>query len=237
MGAEPTQVLACVRCKNPMSAIDVGAGAIVHACTRCARLFVPPRAWSRAFAARDVVSDLERRLGQPPHGEVAPLGSCPVCARQMDRARFAATSPVVIDACAANHGVFIANGDLGRAVDYAAHKSRIGEHAAVREADAAWQNHQVVVPPQVLAAEAARVRASGLSQGKVYAKRSAIAFGLYVVVRVLFALARNHHAPDPKTAAAAAAAGAAAGQPQDEDHEQDQGTVDQAGAQGEAELK
>jgi len=229
MAAEPTQILACVRCKNPMSAIDVGAGAVVHACTRCARLFVPPRAWSRAFAARDVVGDLERRLGQPPRGEVAPLGSCPVCTKQMDRARFAATSPIVLDACAANHGVYIANGDLGRAVDYAAHKSRIGEHAAVREADAAWQNHQVVVPPQVLAAEAARVRASGLERGKAYAMRSALAVGLYIVIRIVLALTRGHHANDAKAGTAPTATVA--------EEQQEQDTVDQAGAQGEAELK
>ena len=63
MEAEPAQVLACVRCKNPMSAIDVGAGAGVHACMRCARLFVPPRAGSRAFSGRDGGGDLGRPVG------------------------------------------------------------------------------------------------------------------------------------------------------------------------------
>lgn len=214
LGPEPAQMLACVRCKSPLAPIDVGAGGAVHACTRCARLFVPPRAWSRAFAARDVVADLETRLGQPPHGEVSPLGACPVCARQMDRARFAATSGVVLDACNANHGVWIANGDLGRAVDYAAHKARIGDEAAVREADAAWMKQNNVDPrAHAIATEEARIRAASATRMALYAKYSAGGIALVVALRLLLGFALRHHqahASAPQKAVATAQANGAA---------------------------
>lgn len=199
LAPESARVFACVRCKNPMIAIDLGAGSVTHACTSCRSLFVPPRAWARAFSARDVIGDLEARIGAPPRGEVSPLALCPVCTRQMDRTRFAATSDVVLDACSAGHGVSLASGDLGRAVDYAAHKARIGDNAALREADAAWMKANNIDPRRAaIEAEEARIRGESGARMMRYAKGGGVGVGVFIVVRVLVFLV-NHHNHPPKT--------------------------------------
>lgn len=195
LAAEPPRVLGCVRCKNAMMALDVGAGSVVYACGNCRALFVPPRGWSRAFAARDVVGDLESRVGLAAQGAIAPLASCPICTRQMDRTRFAATSEVVIDACVSGHGVSVASGDLGRAVDYAAHKTRIGDHAAAREADAAWMRANNIDPRRhAIESEEARLRAASSARLSRYVKGGGAGIGLIIFIRILFlVLDRNAH--------------------------------------------
>jgi Zn-finger nucleic acid-binding protein len=201
LAAEPPRVLGCVRCKNPMMAVDVGAGSVVHACATCRALFAPPRAWTRAFAARDVIGDLEARIGMAERASIAPLGSCPLCNRQMDRTRFAATSDVVIDACGGGHGVWLASGDLGRAVDYAAHKARIGENAAVREADAAWMKANNIDPRRhAIEAEEARLRAASSARLSKYAKGGLSGLAVVALVRVLVVILNRSHHPHQKTA-------------------------------------
>jgi Zn-finger nucleic acid-binding protein len=199
LAPEPPHVLGCVRCKNPLVAIDVGAGSVVHACLACKALFVPPRGWVRAFSARDVVGDLEARIGVAPRAELGLLASCPVCARQMDRTRFAATSEVVIDACGAGHGVWLASGVLGRAVDYAAHKERIGANAAVREADAAWLRANNVDPRRhAIETEEAYVRAASAARLSKYAKGGGAGIALVILVRLFFFM-MDHSTHRPST--------------------------------------
>lgn len=195
LASEPAQVLGCVRCKNPMVFIEVGAGAVVHACLGCRALFVPPRGWARAFSARDVTGDLEARVGIGAGGAIASLASCPVCHRQMDRARFAATSEVVIDACSGGHGVALSSGDLGRVVDYAAHKERIGANAAAREADAVWAKANGVDPRrQAIENEEAYVRAASAARMSKYAKGGGLGLGAVILIRLFFfVLDHNHH--------------------------------------------
>jgi Zn-finger nucleic acid-binding protein len=128
-----------------MRVVPLDGGGVVHVCEACRAMFVLPRAWSRAFDARDVVSDLEARFAmrsEGGRGDVNPLATCPICGREMDRARFAATSDVVLDACPQGHGVWLDAGALGRAIDYAEHKARIGALAAIDEADAASQREE-----------------------------------------------------------------------------------------------
>jgi Zn-finger nucleic acid-binding protein len=215
---EPARVLGCVRCKNPMSAIDIGAASVIHACTQCRSMFVPPRGWTRAFSAPDVAANLEQRIGAPARAELLPLASCPVCTRQMDRTRFAATSEVVFDACSEGHGVWLASGDLGRAVDYAAHKARIGVNAAVREADAAWMKANNIDPRRhAIETEETRARAASAARLSKYAKGGGAGVILFVVLRVLLMmLDRQHHS---KTAVTHG------------------GPVQTAGAQGAADLQ
>jgi Zn-finger nucleic acid-binding protein len=183
-----------------MVAVDVGAGSVIHACAGCRSLFVPPRGWGRAFAARDVVGDLEARIGLASGGPMPSLASCPICTRQMDRARFAATSEVVIDACSAGHGVSLASGDLGRAVDYAAHKARIGDNAAVREADAAWMRANNVDPRRhAIESEEAHVRAASAARMSRYAKGGGMGIGAVVLIRFLFYILNHQGHSKPAT--------------------------------------
>jgi hypothetical protein len=194
LAPEPAQIFGCVRCKAPMLAVDIGAGSVVHACTTCRSLFAPPRAWSRAFAARDVIGDLEARIGVPSAAAITPLANCPVCNRQMDRARFAATSEVVIDACSAGHGVAVSSGDLGRAVDYAAHKERIGANAAAREADAVWARANGVDPRrQAIANEEAYLRAASAARMSKYAKGGGLGLGAIILIRLFFFVLDHNH--------------------------------------------
>jgi Zn-finger nucleic acid-binding protein len=186
-----------------MDAVDfhTSPGSVVHVCMPCGSMFVPPRAWSLAFEARDVVAALEVRVAHLATASAASFLSCPTCGQEMDRTRFSATSDVVIDACPAGHGLWLESGELGRAIDYADHKDLVGEAAAIGEADAARERELraentkslsvVVDEEQRLAAK--RARPGQASPGQV-------ALGLAVVI-LLGVLAsrwvRTHPEPDP----------------------------------------
>ncbi len=121
-------------------AIDLGADVHAHACTSCRWTFLPPRAWKRIFEVPGLASMLETRVPLPTirvEG-ILPLMACPTCGNEMDRARFAATSNVVIDACRLLHGVWLDTGEIAKVLAYAEHKARIGEEAAVKEAEDEW---------------------------------------------------------------------------------------------------
>lgn len=119
----------------------VGAGAQANVCTRCHGIFAGARAWARLCRAPEAAADLERRF-PPPRAQTAPpltpLVRCPTCHVEMDRARFSATSDVVIDVCPRGHGIWLDAGELGRSLAYAEHKARIGDEAAQREAEETW---------------------------------------------------------------------------------------------------
>lgn len=106
----------------------------------CRWTFLPPRAWKRVFDTPGLAATIEARVPLPTirvEG-VLPLMACPTCGTEMDRARFAATSNIVIDACRLLHGVWLDAGEIAKVLAYAEHKARIGEEAAVREADDEW---------------------------------------------------------------------------------------------------
>lgn len=118
--------------------MHVGGGAHAHVCTRCHGIFATPRAWAALWRAPDAALDLERRFPPRAGPSLTPLVHCSTCRTVMERARFAATSDVVIDVCERGHGIWLDAGELGRVLAYAEHKARIGEEAAQREADEAW---------------------------------------------------------------------------------------------------
>jgi len=139
--SEPSLSHRCPRCIESLVVMHVGAGAHAHACTRCHGIFAGARAWARFWRAPDAAADFERRFLPLPAATsppLTPLVRCPACAVEMDRARFSATSDVVIDVCARGHGIWLDAGELGRSLAYAEHKARIGEEAAQREAEETW---------------------------------------------------------------------------------------------------
>src|SRR5690606_13069367 len=107
-------------------------------CVRCHGIFAPARAWSRFWRAPESGLDLEGRFPSGRAVPLTPLVACPVCRSEMERARFSATSDVVVDVCARGHGIWLDAGELGRVLAYAEHKARIGDAAAQREADLEW---------------------------------------------------------------------------------------------------
>lgn len=130
----------CPRCHLPLTGVELGDGVRVHGCTSCRWTFLPPRAWKRIFEVPGLAATIEARVPLPTirvEG-LLPLMACPTCGMEMDRARFAATSNIVIDACRLLHGVWIDAGEITKVLAYAEHKARIGEEAAVREAEDEW---------------------------------------------------------------------------------------------------
>jgi len=99
-------------------------GSVVHCCSRCHGLFVPPRAFCSLVAQPALAADVCRRLpGTPiPPAALVPFVSCPACSKQMERGRFAASSNVVIDVCH-EHGAWLDGGELGPVVEHAARRA------------------------------------------------------------------------------------------------------------------
>ncbi len=112
-----TQNRMCPRCLTAPLApapIEDGAGSACHACQHCRGLFVTARSWCAFIARPELASALEARLpplvAQP--AELLGMLSCPICKRQMERGRFAASSSVVVDVCTV-HGMWLDAGELG----------------------------------------------------------------------------------------------------------------------------
>ncbi|MBX3217052.1 MAG: zf-TFIIB domain-containing protein [Labilithrix sp.] len=115
----------CPRCRAPFLAIGIDRdGSVLHGCSSCHGLFLPPRAWCALVARPALAADVERRLpGRGvPASALLDLVPCPGCARQMERGRFAASSSVVIDVCP-DHGVWLDAGELGAVVRHAARRA------------------------------------------------------------------------------------------------------------------
>jgi Zn-finger nucleic acid-binding protein len=177
----------CPRCGVPFSTIALAHdGAIAHGCTRCRGVFVPPRAWNAFVEDPGLTRIVEMRLPkttQPISGAgVVPLLACPVCKKEMDRARFSATSSVVIDVCTQLHGMWLDGDELPAAVSYAEHRAKIGEVAAQAEAENQWARATGKDPEQVaIELERARIKAES-AQRMWKAKRAAIAVGVGLLV-------------------------------------------------------
>lgn len=130
---------ACPRCSTPLTEIGIDPSASVHVCLGCRGVFVPPRGWYLLLGRGDLVDALAARLPAAPAAPLSVLPAmfhCPECTGEMERGRFAATSTIVIDACALQHGLWLDAGELVAAVGYAKHRREIGYGAAVAEAEA-----------------------------------------------------------------------------------------------------
>jgi Zn-finger nucleic acid-binding protein len=157
----------CPRCVEPLVGMPVGGGAHAGVCTRCHGIFAAPRAWSRFWHSPESAHDLERRF---PMREAGPslmdFVRCSTCGREMERARFAASSDVVIDVCAHGHGIWLDAGELGRVLAYAKYLETDGaqEHAK----DAELERRIAYEKSRVEAERAARQFGAGIvtSAGK-----------------------------------------------------------------------
>jgi Zn-finger nucleic acid-binding protein len=133
----PLQSNACPRCAASLLEVGLDATASVHVCTACRGLFVGPRAWFLLLGRDDLVASIARHF--PPVASstaIAPeLLRCPECGAQMDRGRFSATSTVTVDACTAQHGVWLDGGELGAVVSYAKHRRQLSDREAIAEAE------------------------------------------------------------------------------------------------------
>ena len=128
----------CPRCSEPLVGMPVGGGAHAEVCTRCHGVFAAPRAWARFWRAPDSAADLERRFPLRASGPaLMEFVRCSTCRREMERARFAATSDVVIDVCPIGHGIWLDAGELGRVLAYARYLETEGAEQHARDAELA----------------------------------------------------------------------------------------------------
>lgn len=183
----------CPRCKQPLAAVGVDARATIHACFGCRGLFVPPRAWCTVIARPDLVQAIEARFpattADP--GALLPMLRCPACAAEMERGRFAAASPVVIDVCTQRqHGVWLDAGELGGIARFAARRAAIGVDAVRREVEV----HEALAAAPVslhaarAEAEAAVARAARIERLANAKRTGGILLALIVVARLIYVL-------------------------------------------------
>lgn len=76
---------------------------------------------------------MDRFIPQRRAGQLMPLLRCPVCRNEMERGSFAANSPIVVDVCSQQHGLWLDGGELPAALQYAAHRSQVGTVQTRRE--------------------------------------------------------------------------------------------------------
>ena len=121
---------------EPLVGMPVGGGAHAEVCTRCHGIYASPRAWARFWRAHESALDLERRFPLREGGpSLMAFVRCSTCGREMERARFAATSNVVIDVCVLGHGVWLDAGELGRVLAYAKYLETEGAEIRAQDAE------------------------------------------------------------------------------------------------------
>jgi Zn-finger nucleic acid-binding protein len=168
----------CPRCVRPLVALGFDGGTLLH-CDRCNGAFVPAADWAALIelATQGVPAVLGQLVPPPPgmgpaSGDLMKLLSCPVCAREMDRFRFAALTNHVVDACS-RHGLWFDGGELVGAVQYVKAREARGGEPTPEEAEElrvwnerklAWQKDQVAYNAELDAHQrAASVHFSGRS--------------------------------------------------------------------------
>lgn len=128
---------ACPRCAASLLEVGLDAHASVRVCTACRGLFVGPRAWFLLLGREDQIASIASHF--PPvassTASALELLRCPQCGAQMDRGRFSATSTVTVDACTAQHGIWLDGGELGAVVSYAKHRRQLSDREAIVEAE------------------------------------------------------------------------------------------------------
>lgn len=115
----------CSRCGSRLLVMPFDGGAKIHPCGTCRGLFVPALAWCSLIERPHLAAVLEKRI---PPAKMAPgllvaMVRCPSCNGEMERGRFAASSPIVVDVCT-RHGVWLDAGELGEVVDFIAKRAR-----------------------------------------------------------------------------------------------------------------
>lgn len=117
--------LACPACAvarrsaPPLARFSTGAVAL-HGCSTCRGVFVTARAWCMLLAAPERSPELAPIVGAPgASGAVLDLVKCPVCAKSLERGRFAGRSSVVVDLCD-RHGLWLDAGELTQILAFTA---------------------------------------------------------------------------------------------------------------------
>ncbi len=151
--------LACPRCTTPLLALGIAPSATIHACPSCHGVLVGARAWCTLVARPELAPAIAAKLPMraAPPAQLIRMLACPVCAREMERGRFGASSNIVIDVCL-THGIWLDSGEVVAVADHAALRARVGVHAARKASEASdWQGYD----PNRAAVEAeASLRAS-----------------------------------------------------------------------------
>lgn len=157
---------ACPRCKVALIGMPVGGGAHAEVCTRCHGIFASPRTWTRFWRSPETVRDLERRFPLRAAGcSLMEFVHCSTCGREMERARFAGTSSIVIDVCTLGHGIWLDAGELGQVLDYAKYLETEGAEAHARDAELerriAYEKSRIEAERAARQFDAGFVRAAG----------------------------------------------------------------------------
>lgn len=169
----------CPRCRVPLAATSAGV-AIVHPCPTCHGMFVSARAWCALLSVPERAPELATavdRGGALPVQAVVGLVTCPVCARQMERGRFAAGSEVVIDVCDRHHGIWLDAGELVGLVAFVGRRREIGATDARRETEQRASERDV-------ARELAALRSAPPSAARVVVVERKRGLGLPILVAV-----------------------------------------------------
>jgi Zn-finger nucleic acid-binding protein len=136
----------CPRCARTLVPLGFDGGALLR-CELCAGAFVTAFDWGALIdlATHGIPSVLGQLVPPPPglgpsSGDLMKLVSCPVCAREMDRFRFAALTNHVVDACS-KHGLWFDGGELVGAVQYVKAREARGGEPTAEEAEElrAWE--------------------------------------------------------------------------------------------------
>jgi Zn-finger nucleic acid-binding protein len=117
----------CPRCAAqvleplPLNAVT---GSACHQCGHCHGLLVTARSWCELVSNPGAAIAFAERMParKAPPAELLAMLACPVCARQMERGRFAASSDVVVDVCTM-HGMWLDAGELVDVVKHASHRA------------------------------------------------------------------------------------------------------------------
>lgn len=210
---ETTAAFACPRCsaQTPLMPIGIASSATIHACPVCHGILVGARAWctivQRPELARQIASKLPARDAKP--AELVRMLRCPTCTREMERGRFGASSPIVIDVCVA-HGSWLDSGEVVAIADHAALRARVGVAAARRATDAAEAH--LYDPTRVSDEAEAAMRAATVAARMKTAKRGGLIFLLAMLaLRIaFFFFGRSGTVAPPAIGQAGEAAGSAA---------------------------
>ena len=132
--------VACPRCARGLVPLGFDGGTILR-CERCSGAFVTAFDWAGLLEI--VTHGIPSVLGQlvPPPPGLGPsaaglmkLVPCPVCAKEMDRFRFAAHTTQVVDACS-KHGLWFDGGELLVAAQYVKAREARGGQPSPEEAE------------------------------------------------------------------------------------------------------
>lgn len=115
----------CPRCKAPLLALPFDGGTKLHPCGTCRGVFVPALAWCSLIERPQIAHALEKRIPRAKHAASAlvTLVQCASCGSEMERGRFGASSPIVVDVCA-RHGIWLDAGELGEVAQFIATRAR-----------------------------------------------------------------------------------------------------------------